>query len=217
MKKKLFLIGAIVALLVCLFAIGASAAEVTPPTRSTIQVLESDIVVFDDGFSCPSAYIVKDQTALAFDFTYTEALGKSYNVSNIIELDIPEGIVTIGTRMFSKNATLRRASIPKTAVKLGECIFEFASALEKCTFEHPADSSLNRLPHFMFSYCSALKALSLPDCIEYISPEKEDALYNSAFSSCTSLTALYLPRGLKHLRATAKEALYFLNAPICIL
>ena len=215
MKKKIFLALAISLLLVCLFAISVS-AEVTvyddAPATSTIVTSKDDIVVFDDGFSCPASYVVNDQTTLAFNFNWINTkASKSYTKSNIKEFDIPEGITTIGNSAFASHKGITRVSIPKTVTSIGQCMFEYATALTQCTFEHPSNSNFIRMPHYMFAGCTSLIAMSLPDCIQYISPEKADSLYNSMFSGCTSLTALYLPRGLKTLKGDSHGGAVFFN------
>lgn len=214
MKKKIFLTLAIVMVLTCLFAIGVSAEEVEKPTRTKIQVLESDIVLFDDGFSCPSAYIVKDQTGLAFDFTYTTALGKNYAVSNIVELDIPQGITFIGQYFFQKNTTLKKCSIPASVTTLQQCIFQQATGLEELVFEHTEDSELDHFPNWMVWGCTSLKALSMPDCITQMTGVGQ-------FQGCTNLTAVYLSKNLESIGSGegntasfgACPKLFFVNEP----
>ena len=63
MKKKIFLMLTLVLMLSCLFVITVNAELTTyddAPSKTNIQVKLDDVVVFDDGFSCPSAYIFKD-------------------------------------------------------------------------------------------------------------------------------------------------------------
>ena len=231
MKKRLLLLTVLVIALVCLLAIGAS-AEVTTyddaPAREKFTVSTSDVVVFDDGFTCPSAYIFKDSDSIyagdhtgknglqsSVDFSYINGkTNETYDVSRIVELDIPEGIKTLGGYAFTRLG-IKRVSIPKTATTIGNCCFEKCKSLEECVFEHTSESGLESLPAWIFQECIALKAFCFPECITKISSEYE-------FSGCTSLTAVYLPKGLTAYNTPGNdqksvfwncEKMYFVNEP----
>ena len=150
MKKKLLLILSMVALFVMVFAFSVS-AEVTTyvdaPTKNIVQVSAEDIVLFDDGFSCPSAYICKDQTGLSLDFSWINGkTGKSYTVANVLELDIPQGTTFIGQYFFNKNTTLKKCSIPDSVTTIQQCMFQQATALEELVMEHDEDDELKEFP-----------------------------------------------------------------------
>ena len=229
MKKKIFLLLATVAILVCLLAISVS-AEVTTyddaPERVNIEVREDDVVVFDDGFSCPSAYIFKDSKtteagawsvgfAKATDFTYINGkTGKDYTFSNVVELDIPQGVTTVGAYSAYGTKHLKKVSFPDSVKTLGQSIFEGASGLEECVFEHDANDSLQTIPTYMFTRCSSLVAISLPDCITAIKGIQQ-------FSGCSQLTAVHLPASLEVMEGGSQSAatfdgcklMYFVNNP----
>ena len=229
MKKKIFLLLATVAILVCLLAISVS-AEVTTyddaPERVNIEVREDDVAVFDDGFSCPSAYIFKDSKtteagawsvgfAKATDFTYINGkTGKDYTFSNVVELDIPQGVTTVGAYSAYGTKHLKKVSFPDSVKTLGQSIFEGASGLEECVFEHDANDSLQTIPTYMFTRCSSLVAISLPDCITAIKGIQQ-------FSGCSQLTAVHLPASLEVMEGGSQSAatfdgcklMYFVNNP----
>ena len=226
MKKKIFLMIAIISMLACLFAVSVS-AEVTTyddaPVRTKYQALAEDVVVFDDGFSCPTSYVFKDQNEIngngslswAFDFAYINGkTGKSYEFKNLVEIDIPEGVTFIGAYAATKIETIKKISIPKTVTSMGQCVFQQTKNLEECTFEHTADSNLKTLNGWMF-YGTALKAISLPDCIEVIEGENH-------FNECPNLTAVYLPANLTTFNTSGThekssfcgdEKMYLVNEP----
>ncbi len=229
MKNKIFLMLTMILMFSCLFVISAS-AEVTTyddaPARTNIQVSTDDVVVFDDGFSCPTGYVFKDISTIGngkwgsptlpgcFDFTYINGkTGKSYAFANIVELDLPQGLTSIGTYLAHKVTTLKKVSIPDSVTSFGGCAFEEATNLEECTFEHNENSALTTLPTYTFCK-TALKAFSMPDCITTIAGE-------SCFSNCKSLTAIYLSKNLQRIeggtqhKATfdACEVMYFVNEP----
>ena len=114
MKKKLLIMLAVVSMLVCIFAISVSAKTVTTidgkevtvttyddaPAKTNITVSTDDVVVFDDGFCCPSAYVFKDNKTKmwdgngngaindALDFSFVNGKReKTYTLANITEFD----------------------------------------------------------------------------------------------------------------------------------
>ena len=229
MKKRLLLALSAVLLLACVFAISVS-AEVTTyddaPERTKIQVSIDDVVVFDDGFCCPTGYVFKDQSTVgngrwgspsiagAFDFTYiNEKTGKDYKFENIVELDFPQGVTSLGTYMAHKATNLKRVSIPDSVTTLGGCVFQEASGLEECVFENGINSQIKEIPTYAF-YGTAIKAISLPDSVTLIKGE-------AAFSACKQLTAIYLPSSLVEIqggpqgKATFDNCnnMYFVNEP----
>ena len=165
------------------------------PERTNIQVLESDLVVFDDGFTTLSAYVVKDSTSFgwkqnAYDFSFINGkTGKTYTYDNIKELDIPQGVVSIATSAFASNKNIVRVSFPDSVTTLGGTIFEYCSNLQKCSFEHNENSGLETIPNWFLAQCTSLTAVSFPDCVKYVTG-------NAFIGGCTSLGAVYLPKNL---------------------
>lgn len=223
MKKKILLMLSILFVFACLFAISISAEVVTyddAPIKNNIQVREDDIVVFDDGFTTLSAYVTKDSTALAgwlgfFDFSYVNSkTGKAYTSANVIEYDIPQGIVKTEAYAMTRFPAIKRVSIPDSVISIGGCTFERSATLEECTFEHNESSELKEIPTWMFGFCSSLKAISFPDCIEKITG-------NTQFAECNELTAIYLPKNLKLTEGSSQtgatfgmlKKAYFVNEP----
>ena len=229
--KKNFLITVMLAMLVFIFAMSASAEVVTyddAPVKDKLTVSTNDVVVFDDNFTCPSAYIFKNTDIVnagnhtgidglkdSVDFSYINGkTGQAYDVSRIVELDIPEGIKELKGYGFTRLA-IKRISIPKTVTTIGGCCFEKCKALEECVFEHTAESELQSLPSWIFQECINLKAFCFPECITMINAEYE-------FSGCTNLTAVYLPKKLTKYNTPGNdqksvfwkcEKMYFVNEP----
>ena len=198
MKKRLFLV-IILAIALCVMLALTVSAEATTygdaPARTNIQVLESDLIVFDDGFTTLSAYVVKDSTEFgwkqnAYDFSFINGkTGKTYTYDNIKELDIPQGVVSIATSAFASNKNIVRVSFPDSVTTLGGTIFEYCSNLQKCSFEHNENSGLETIPNWFLAQCTSLTAVSFPDCVKYVTG-------NSFIGGCTSLGAVYLPKNL---------------------
>ena len=250
MKKKFLLVLVVVSALICIFAISASAATMTSidgetltiteyddaPSKTNITVSIYDLVVFDDGFVCPSAYIFKDNAInygdsdedariqYCLDFTYIN--GKraaetgnedfAYTYKNIVEFDLPEGVTHFTKRAFQNVTTIRKVTIPKTVKTISAATFQNASGLEEFVFEHGERDDLKTIPGYMFYGCKKLKAVSLPDCATKI----DDA---ATFASCSTLGAVYLPKNLTTIvsggggtrNATFDDcyAVYFVNTP----
>ena len=216
MKKKLLIMLAVVSMLVCIFAISVSAKTVTTvdgkevtvttyddaPTRTNITVSTDDVVVFDDGFACPSAYVFKDNktnmwngngngaVSDALDFSYVNGKReKTYTLANIVEFDFPEGVTHLGGRAFQGITTIKRVSIPKTVTSAGVALFQNATGLVECVFEHGENDNFTKFPQYIFFGCKSLTSFSMPDCVTEI--------YEIAhFSGCSSLGAVHLSKNL---------------------
>ena len=216
-------------MLSCILAVTIG-AEVTTyddaPVRTKIQVSTDDVVVFSDGFSCPTGYVFKDESTMYdgkwgaptlqnyFDFSYINAkTGKEYTFSDIEELDLPQGLTYLSAYMAHKIETLKKVSIPDSVTKVGGCVFQETTNLVECVFEHDENSELKAISTYMF-YGTSLKALSIPDCITKIEGE-------AAFSGCKELTALYLPKNLVSISGGGQQKapfdncnkMYFVNEP----
>jgi len=232
MKKKFLFTFVVVTMLFCLFAVGASAVTIYDDFDITalknVEYREDDIIVFDDGFSCPSVYVFKDTKTIgkgqwsspdglknALDFTYVNSKveTKEYGFDDIDSIDIPQGVTSIGQYAFNSLTTIRIISIPDTVITFGGTCFQNATGLEYCIMEHSEDSALTTLPGTMFSG-SGLKSFSMPDCITTLDNGNE-------FGNCKSLTAVYLSKNLISIIGTTNknpcfdycDKMYLVNEP----
>lgn len=208
MKKKIFLVLTLAFVLSLLLIISVN-AEVTTYDDFNVNALENieyradDVIVFDDGFSCPSVYVFKDTKKIGegnwgspdglkkvLDFTYinTKVAPKEYGFDDIDSIDIPQGVTEIGRYACHSLSTIRVVSIPDTVDNLGSAIFQKASGLEYCIMEHKETSGLTTLSGSLFSE-SGLKAFSMPDCITTLPSGYE-------FQNCKSMQAVYLSKNL---------------------
>ena len=237
MKRKFLLTFAIATVLFCFFAVGTSAVQIYDDFDVTalknIEYRADDIVVFDDGFSCPSVYVFKDTKTIgkgqwsspdglknALDFTYINSKVKEntdenetpeeYGFDDIDSIDIPQGVTSMGQYACNSLKTIRAISIPDTVVTFGGTCFQNASGLEYCIMEHGEDSALTTLPGTMFSG-AGLKAFSMPDCITTLNSGKE-------FENCKSMTAVYLSKNLISIAGSNAcfdycQKMYLVNEP----
>ena len=226
MKKKLLLTLVMVIVLCSIFALCVSAKTITTvdgealevttypdaPAKSTFVNSTDDYVVFDDGFVCPSSYIFKDQATVdkgsygnaglkkALDFSFLTEKGKNYTIDNIVELDIPEGITTLGDQFAHSLSSVKKITFPHTVTSIGSTGFQNSAVLEEVVFEHTeADTEFTTLSGWMFAGCSKLKALSIPDCITTITGE------GNFFNGCSSLGPVYLSKNIQILEKTGSN------------
>ena len=219
--KRFLTLTVLVVLAISLFVISSSAAVTTyddAPAKTNIEVRTDDVVLFDDGFCCPVAYVFKDVTQIAggghnnpsiassFDFTYINTkTGKSYTFDNIKEFDIPQGITYVGQYAMMKCNNLVRVSFPDSITSLGACIFQSAAGLQECTFEHNENSNFKTFPNFMF-YDTDLRWFSMPDCITKIDGQAH-------FASCENLGPVYFSKNLVTLYSGNQSNALFANDP----
>ena len=232
MKKRFLITLAITSVLFCFFAVGVSAVTIYDDfdvnDLENIEYRADDIVVFDDGFSCPSVYVFKDTKTIGkgqwsspdglknvLDFTYinSKTAPKEYGFDDIDSLDIPQGVTSMGSYACNSLKTIRSISIPDTLVTFGGTCFQNATGLEYCIMEHSESSTLTTIPGTMFSG-SGLKAFSMPDCITTLPSGNE-------FGNCKSLTAVYLSKNLMSITGASSKnpcfdycgKLYLVNEP----
>lgn len=211
MKKKLFTSLFISVVFICLLAFNAS-AEITvyddAPTKLNITVTTDDIVVFNDGFSCPTGYISSDVTETSngwnghstvgelFDFSYIrEKTGKNYGFGDIVSVDIPQGVTYIGGYGIQGASNIEKISFPNTITGLGGWLLMGCTSLEECVFEHGENDNLTTIGPEFFANCSSLRAISFPDCITTFG---WNVTYDGGyFKNCTNLGAIHLPKKLE--------------------
>ena len=208
--KKLFLSFAISIMLVCLFVVGVSAAEIDysdAPEKTNIQFKADEIIEFYDGFKCPVSYVFKDVSSIGekdyntkfenfMDFTYingklgkTEEAGNLYTYADVKGFDIPTGITHVAKYAGADGTTLKWITFPDTISSLSNAIFQNATGLEECTLKFSEKNTMRVFPSYMFFGCKNLKAFSMPDCFT--------SLYDVAhFSGCTKLSAVHLSESL---------------------
>ena len=211
MKKKLFVSLLVFAVFTFLLAFSVS-ADVTvyddAPTKTNITVSTDDLVVFNDGFCCPSAYIFQDVTATAngwkggatlddvMDFSFLRTKGKSYGYNDIVSIDLPQGMTYVGGYGIQGSSNIKKISFPDTITGFGMAVLADCTSLEECVFEHDENDNLTTLCPEFFDNCPKLKAISLPDCITTFGWNQNN-LDGTYFRGCTSLGAIHLPKKLQ--------------------
>ena len=165
MKKKILLFVAIVAMLVCLFAFSASAASTETIDGVTYYLNNGSASVTNANKSCALETVIIPETVVGAD-------GKEYTVKEINQ------------EAFLDNKNIKYVSLPATITKLGPSAFRGCSNLNFVDFnDNQNDVDFNNWGHF--KDCTSLKAVSLPDNVDYI--------VNRIFANCKNLEAVYLP------------------------
>ena len=137
-----------------------------------------------------------------------------YGMTNMEEIQLPEGLETIGGYTFKNSQKLNKIELPSTLTKLGESAFYgctnltaisipeglytiWAYTFKNCTnlAEVTLPSTLIKIDEAAFYGCSSLKELSIPDSVSII------GIY--CFKNCSSLISVDLPAQLTQIREAA--------------
>ena len=81
---------------------------------------------------------------------------------NLVAVDIPEGITSIGDRSFAGCWCLKDIKFPKSLTSIGEFSFGYCSSLEQVDLLH---TNVLQLGDFAFSSCTSLREMKVPDSL----------------------------------------------------
>lgn len=121
--------------------------------------------------------------------------------TRLIAVTLPEGIVTIGDRAFSK-CMFSHITIPESVTSIGYAAFGMCDALKEITIPE----SVTELGALAFAYCSNLETATVKANITVL---EQKVFVNSVVNAAgtvytdTSLTAVYLPATLTKIHSTA--------------
>jgi len=106
--------------------------------------------------------------------------------SNLFNGRVPFGVHEITDELFS-DCPYTSISLPDSVTKLGNCIFENSTRLER--IKMPAQ--ITSLPPYLFSGCTALTKVIMPNTVE--------AFPEGLFYNCSSITEIPFRAGIKSL------------------
>ncbi|GMH94138.1 hypothetical protein TrVE_jg12617 [Triparma verrucosa] len=99
--------------------------------------------------------------------------------SNLVVVDIPEGITSIGRVSFFGCCSLKNIKFPKSLTSIGDVSFGNCSSLEQVDLLH---TNAKYLGDYAFQNCTSLREMKVPDSLQ-----KFDDYNGSVFENCSKL------------------------------
>ena len=182
---------------------------------TSINIPESVTTIADEAFlGCNrlTAIMVNADNAKFSSFEgvlFDKSLQKliQYPAGKQGEYDIPNSVITIGSRAFYDCDRLTAINIPNSVTTIGEYAFQYCRGLT--TINIP--NSVTAITNGAFNECSGLTAINIPnsvtsigngafeDCDELTTiniPNSVTLIGNGAFNSCSGLTAINIPNSV---------------------
>lgn len=129
------------------------------------------------------------------------------NKSGLLEIKLPNGLLTIGNRAFYACRGLEKMVIPSTVTSIGDRAFEECDPLREIILP----ISLNSIGSRVFYSCDRLESVTIPNEVtqirngafyyctnlkQVVFPSKLNQIENDAFVECKSLSSVQLPNSL---------------------
>ncbi len=107
------------------------------------------------------------------------------------EVDISNGVKSVGEYAFNKCVSLKRVNIPSSVNKIGTGAFCDCKSLKEVNIseEGKESTSIGSIGENAFKGCMSLRKIKIPENVKQIGPR--------AFSECTSLEEINIPKGVK--------------------
>ena len=86
-----------------------------------------------------------------------------YMAVNLVVVEIPEGIESIGIGAFDGCSSLTTVSFPTTLSLMDESALQKCPSLENVDLIH---TKLHKIGHYAFDECSELKSMTIPDSLQ---------------------------------------------------
>ena len=103
---------------------------------------------------------------------------------NLADVQLNEGLLTIGGMAFVSCSALRSVTVPSTVTTLGQCAFQCCINL----IEVQLNDGLEVVGECAFQFCSALRSVTIPSTVT--------SLGHGAFYDCSNLVEVRLNEGL---------------------
>ncbi|GMH95833.1 hypothetical protein TrST_g12228 [Triparma strigata] len=108
----------------------------------------------------------KQVTKVVFLLNITKVGGHAcYLASNLVIVDIPEGITSIGWASFGGFSSLKDIKFPKSLTSIGAYSFNRCSSLEEVDLLHTHVEELNT---YAFGDCTSLREMKVPDSLQMV-------------------------------------------------
>lgn len=170
-------------------------------------ILENDNTYVVTGIgTCTDTKII---IPLLYNNKTVSCIGNSafLNCSNLTNVTISNGIISIEPGAFSGCSGLTSISIPDSVIYLNDSAFEGCSSLTSMRIP----VGVTRLPVAVFADCSSLTSITIPNGVTSIRsaafygcrslksltiPDSVTSIEAQAFEGCTSLTSMTIPDGV---------------------
>lgn len=116
----------------------------------------------------------------------------------LLEVDVPEGVKTMGSSVFTRCRSMKRATLPSTLELIPEWAFQNCNSLEHITIP----KGITAIDSYAFQLCSVLKDVILPEGIVRVG--------SYAFQSCELLESMIIPEGVTEIGRQAFSQCYSL-------
>ncbi|GMH76296.1 hypothetical protein TL16_g07031 [Triparma laevis f. inornata] len=126
---------------------------------------------------------------------------------NLVVVDIPEGVESIGEGAFSECRSLTTVSFPTTLTSIGEEAFDGCCSLDNVDLLH---TNLRYLGCWAFGHCINLKSMTIPDSLNRMETPFKDCpklvpYNNDAVSSALIITHLRAQQKISELKQENAE------------
>ncbi len=125
-----------------------------------------------DIYNIPDSY--EGRTIVAIE-------GECFKLKEMVEVNIPDTVETIGDTTFASCPKLEKVIMGKNVKKIGEHLFFLSPNLK----EVKLSDALKEIPYAAFSSCTSLEKITLPNGLERICM--------LAFFECTNLKEIHIP------------------------
>ncbi|GMH60040.1 hypothetical protein TrST_g7689 [Triparma strigata] len=118
----------------------------------------------DEAYSDARKERMKQVTKVIFLLNITKVGNHAcYHAVNLVAVDIPEGITSIGVRSFSRCKSLKHIKFPKSLTSAGYGSFRECSSLERVDLLH---TNAHELGDQAFLHCTSLREMKVPDSLQ---------------------------------------------------
>ena len=134
----------------------------------------------------------------------------------LVDIEIPSGVISLGSWVFSYNSKLKNVVIPNTVTSIPSGAFESCTALTNINIPN----SVTSIGRTAFTSCTALTSINIPNSITSIVdyafksctalesidiPNSVTSIGNYAFQYCSKLESVYIANGVKTIGIYAFE------------
>ncbi len=221
MKKKLFLLAIMMIAVMSILVLSTSALEVEKLFAGDVIDLDEDEdldtarTVLDNGDGTTSIYYtsqigyVENDNYKTFKFDLTKITDKTYDVGDIIAIEIFEGPKCILKSISTTWTNLKYIKTSSTIDNIEEQAFASLTKLE--IVDMSGSTSATALKAELFKNCSNLKKVILPPNVT--------SLGQWMFPNCTNLSEIYMPATITtisrnlHLSTTTSNFVIYFTGP----